>query len=219
MTAKSARYRSVVLDVDSTLCGIEGIDWLAKLRDEDVAAKVAHATDIAMQGHVPIEDLYGTRMHMVAPTQSEVAELTSAYRAAVAPGAAEEIAKWRAAGVQVVLLSGGLKAAIAPFASELGFEADQINALDIEFDATGAFASFDRSSPLATGTGKRKLLEKLALPRPLLAVGDGVTDLAMKDVADSFAAFTGFISREPVTSKADFVVSSFEEISRIIFGD
>jgi phosphoserine phosphatase len=219
VTAKSARYKSVVLDVDSTLCGIEGIDWLAKLRDEEVAAKVADATHTAMQGHVPIEDLYGMRMHLVAPTESEVAELTSAYRASVAPGAADEIAKWRKAGVRVVLLSGGLRAAIAPFAKELGFKPEEVNALDIEFDSTGAFAAFDRSSPLATGTGKRRLLEKLDLPRPLLAVGDGVTDLAMKEVADTFAAFTGFISREPVTSRADFVVASFAEVSRIIFGD
>ena len=219
MTSTTPRYRSVALDVDSTLCGIEGIDWLAALRNEEVAAKVAHATHVAMQGHVPIEDLYGTRMEMVAPTKSEMDELTAAYRAALSPGAAEEIAKWRAAGVEVVLLSGGLKPAIAPMARDLGFEPRQINALDIEFDSEGAFANFDRTSALATGTGKRKLLEQLALPRPLLAVGDGVTDLAMKDVADAFAAFTGFVTREPVTSKADFVVSSFEQLSRIILGD
>lgn len=219
MNSKIPRYKSVVLDVDSTLCGIEGIDWLATLRDGDVATKVAHATNVAMQGEVPIEDLYGARMEMVAPSRSEMSALTAAYRSALSPGAAEEIAKWRSAGVEVVLLSGGLRAAIGPMAKDLGFEPAQINALDIEFDAEGAFASFDRSSPLATGTGKRKLLEKLALPRPLLAVGDGVTDLAMKEVADAFAAFTGFISREAVTSKADFVVSSFEQITQIIFGD
>ncbi len=219
MTVTAPRYNSVALDVDSTLCGIEGIDWLATLRDESVAARVAKATDLAMSGEYPIEDLYGERMHIVAPTQAEMALLADAYRAAMSPRAKEEISKWRDAGVEVVLISGGLRAAIGPVARELGFQSQQINALEIEFDSEGTFSDFDRSSPLATSTGKRQLLEKLDLPRPLLAVGDGVTDLAMKDVADSFAAFTGFVTREAVTSKADFVVGSFEQLTRIILGD
>ena len=32
MSASLAGARSIVLDADSTLCGIEGIDWLATLR-------------------------------------------------------------------------------------------------------------------------------------------------------------------------------------------
>lgn len=219
MTGKLPRYNSVALDVDSTLCGIEGIDWLATLRDESVASRVARATDLAMRGELPIENLYGDRMHIVAPTRDEMALLSDAYRAAMSPRAKEEIAKWRSAGVEVILISGGLRAAIGPVAAELGFESGQINALDVEFDPEGVFSDFDKSSPLYTSTGKRKLLEKLDLPRPLLAVGDGITDLAMKDVADAFAAFTGFVTRDAVTAKADFVVSSFEQLTQIILGD
>lgn len=219
MTARAPRYSSVALDVDSTLCGIEGIDWLATLRDETVASKVAEATDLAMRGHVPLEDLYGNRMHLVAPTRDEISLLSNAYRAALSPGARDEIAKWRNAGVEVVLISGGLRAAIAPVAMELGFKSQQINALEVEFDTEGVFADFDRTSPLYSATGKRKLLLELDLARPLLAVGDGITDLAMKDVADAFAAFTGFATRDAVTSKADFVVGSFEQLTQIILGD
>lgn len=219
MTAKEVRYRSVALDVDSTLCGIEGIDWLATLRDETVARKVAEDTDLAMRGHVPLEDLYGNRMHLVAPTRDEIGLLSNAYRAALSPGASDEIAKWRAAGVEVVLISGGLRAAIGPIAEEIGFHLDQVNALEVEFDSEGVFADFDRTSPLYSATGKRKLLLQLDLPRPLLAVGDGITDLAMKDVADSFAAFTGFVTRPAVIEKADFIVSSFQQLTQIILGD
>src|SRR4029079_6638300 len=97
--------KSVVLDVDSTLCGIEGIDWLASLRGEEIANQVAHQTNIAMQGEFPIEDLYGNRMKLVSPTRDELKALTDAYRDAIAPGAKEAIAKWRSAGVHVVLIS------------------------------------------------------------------------------------------------------------------
>jgi phosphoserine phosphatase len=116
VTAERPRYNSVALDVDSTLCGIEGIDWLATLRDETVANEVAQATDRAMRGHVPLEELYGMRMHLVAPTRDEITLLSDAYRASLSHGARDEIAKWRAAGVEVVLISGGLRPAIRPVA-------------------------------------------------------------------------------------------------------
>ena len=214
----AARFLSVALDVDSTLCGIEGIDWLAKLRTSDVADQVARATDRAMSGEIPLEDLYGHRLTLVAPTRSELQLLSTAYREALAPDARREIERWRSAGVIVVLISGGLREAIIPMAKELGFAGDSVNALEVEFDEHDAFLRFDNSSPLYTAQGKRSLLSQLNLARPLLAVGDGMTDLAMKDVADAFAAFTGFVVRDAVVSGADYVVSSFPELSEIILG-
>lgn len=213
------RYKSVVLDVDSTLCGIEGIDWLAALRGPDIANRVAYQTSVAMQGEIPIQDLYGNRMKLVSPTRDEIKSLTDAYRVALAPGAKDAIDSWRAAGVHVILISAGLKAAIAPIAVELGFDEAHVNALEVQFDSEGVFHDFDRTSPLTSVLGKRELLRQLDLPRPLLAVGDGITDLAMQEVADTFAAFTAFASRDPVTSKADIIVSSFADLTRIILGD
>ena len=34
------KFASVVLDVDSTLCGVEGIDWLAQRRGPEMADRV-----------------------------------------------------------------------------------------------------------------------------------------------------------------------------------
>jgi phosphoserine phosphatase len=215
----NARYKSVALDVDSTLSGIEGIDWLATLRDEETARSVASATLQAMSGEADFADVYGKRMQIVSPTRDELTQLSGAYRSAIAPGAKEEIDKWREAGVRVVLVSGGLRAAISPFALDLGFDEAHVSALDVEFDSTGKFTGFDRSSPLSTSMGKKTMLEKLDLPHPVLAVGDGITDVAMKEVADSFAAFIGFAIRDAVVNQADFVVDSFQELTRIILGD
>jgi len=215
----NARYKSVALDVDSTLSGIEGIDWLATLRDKATAQRIADATMQAMRGELPLEDLYGHRIHTVSPTRDELTRLTDAYHAALAPRAREEIDKWRSAGVHVVLVSGGLRAAIAPFALDLGFEDQHVNALDVEFDEEGRFIAFDKSSPLHTSIGKKRILEQLRLPRPILAVGDGITDVAMKEVADTFVAFTGFAARQSVIDQADFVVESFEQLTEIILGN
>ena len=56
------RFNSVVLDVDSTLSGVEGIDWLAALRGPEVEAWSAALTARAMEGLIPIEAVYGERM-------------------------------------------------------------------------------------------------------------------------------------------------------------
>src|SRR3569623_1791735 len=52
------RFGTVVLDVDSTISGIEGIDWLARRRGEIIAHKGASRTDAAMRGEIPLESVY-----------------------------------------------------------------------------------------------------------------------------------------------------------------
>ena len=59
------RFASVVLDVDSTLCGVEGIDWLAQRRGGDVARRVRELTDRAMNGEIPLDSVYGERLAML----------------------------------------------------------------------------------------------------------------------------------------------------------
>jgi phosphoglycolate phosphatase-like HAD superfamily hydrolase len=80
----------------------------------------------------------------------------------------------------------------------------------------GEFESYDESSPMTTSDGKCTLVASLGLPRRVLAVGDGATDLAIKPVADAFAAFTGFVRREPVVAGADVVLDSFEQLVELV---
>src|SRR4030088_2607757 len=69
-----SRFNSVVLDVDSTLSGVEGIDWLASQRGAEVEAWSGSLTARAMDGLIPIEAVYGERMAIVKPTRSEIEE-------------------------------------------------------------------------------------------------------------------------------------------------
>src|SRR6478752_7192284 len=111
MTVLTAQARSLVLDVDSTLCGIEGIDWLAEIR----------------------------------PRREEVDALARAYVDALAPGAVDAIARIRRAGVQVVLVSGGLRHALLRLAYALGLGPNDLHAVSIRFDALGAYEGYDTS--------------------------------------------------------------------------
>jgi phosphoglycolate phosphatase-like HAD superfamily hydrolase len=56
----------------------------------------------------------------------------------------------------------------------------------------------------------------LALPRPVIAVGDGATDAALRTVVDTFAAYTGFVHRDAVVRAADRVLNSFDELLEVV---
>lgn len=218
MSEATARaFASVVLDVDSTLCGIEGIDWLAARRGETIAMQVAEQTDLAMRGDIPLEDVYGARLDLARPAEGDIEQLSRAYENALAPGARDAITLWREHWIRVVLVSGGIRQAILPVAASLGIPAEDVHAVMVHLTPGGGYAGFDVSSPLTTATGKRDVVAGLSLPRPTLAVGDGVTDLAMRESADVFCAFTGFGARAAVTSQADVTAETFAELSRIVF--
>jgi phosphoserine phosphatase len=209
------KFNSVVLDVDSTLCGVEGIDWLAQRRGGDVAARVRALTDRAMNGEIALDAVYAERLAIIKPAREDIDALTQVYRQTIAEGAARTIAKLRGAGIAVVLVSGGIRQAIAPLARELGVS---VEAVELRFRPDGGYSDFDRMSPLATQQGKHDVIRRLALARPIVAVGDGSTDLAMKPAVDRFVAYTGFARRPPVVDEADAEVASYAELEQLVLG-
>lgn len=209
-------FNSVVLDVDSTVAGLEGIDWLAERRGPDVAAQVAAMTDRAMRGEIALDAVYGERLALIRPMRAEIDALGAAYVAAIAPGAREAIGRLQAAGVQVALVSGGLREAIIPLARHVGVAEDRLRAVGIRFDESGAYAGYESGSPLATQGGKPVVVARLALPAPVLAVGDGATDLAMRPAVQAFAAYTGFVRRDAVVARADHVIDSFARLEALV---
>jgi phosphoserine phosphatase len=209
-------FASVVLDVDSTLCGVEGIDWLAGLRGSDVGAQVTALTDRAMRGRVALDAVYGERLAIVQPSRAEVEMLAGLYASALAPGAARVVRRLRDAGRRVVLVSGGVREAILPVAQRLGIADADVHAVSLHFTADGDYEGYDATSPLTTALGKRSVVEALALPPRVLAVGDGATDLAIRPVVEAFAAFTGFVRRDAVVQDADVIVTSFDQLQDLV---
>lgn len=211
-----AIYASVVFDADSTLSGIEGIDWLAECRSAAVAAESAALTAQAMEGARTIESVYGARLAQVRPSREMIAALGAAYIRAMAPGAVECVAALRAAGVRVVIVSGGLRQALLPMARHIGIAAADVYAVEIEFDEAGEYASLPDGQPLTTQGGKPQVVRSLALPARVLAVGDGATDAAMRPEVAAFAAYVGFVRRAAVVAEADHLLGSFEELCTLV---
>ena len=211
-----SRFNSIIFDVDSTLSGIEGIDWLAAQRGPEIESWSAALTEKAMKGEIPIEAVYSERMRIVKPTLLEIQQLGKVYVERITPGAAKTIAKFRSLGIAVVMVSGGLREAILPLARELGVDEKNVHAVSVFFDEDGGYAGFDHASLLTRQSGKRTIVGQMKLKGPILAVGDGMTDLEIKAVVQGFAAFTAFTRREPVIAQADFVIENFDQLRDLI---
>ena len=196
-------FSSIVLDCDSTLVTIEGIDVLA----QEHAAAIRALTDAAMEGAIPLEEVYGRRLEMIRPDRAAVLALGEAYLDALVPDARETLQALLWLGKQVRVLSGGLRPAVEAVAGALNIPPEHVAAVDIWFDSDGAYRDFERTSPLARSGGKAEVISAWKLPRPVLLVGDGATDLEARPAVDAFAAFTGVVQRPAVVQEADVALS------------
>lgn len=210
------RFGTVIFDCDSTLSALEGIDVLAAGRPEIVAL-----TDAAMRGEVPLQEVYGRRLAMVRPDRARVEALGAEYVRTLVPGARATVRALVRAGVRVRVVSGGVLPAVLALARVLGLGPDDVAAVDLRFAADGAYAGYDADSPLARSDGKAEVIRRWLpeLPRPVLMVGDGMTDLEARPPADAFAAFTGVAARAPVVAGADFVAPDMATVRRLVLGD
>lgn len=206
------KYRTIIFDVDSTLCRIEGIEWLARKRGPEVFSRVNEVTERAMRGELEFDGVYAARLEVVRPTSAEVAELGAAYVENIAPGADEAVEKLRDDGVRLLIVSGGLLPPVLHLAAHLGIDAKDVHAVDIHFNEKGDYSGFDHENPCTRNLGKRTVISSIDLPLPSLIIGDGMTDAEVKPAVDAFGAFTGAVRREKILALADFEITSFSQL-------
>lgn len=197
-------YRTVVFDCDSTLSSIEGVDELGAAH----RAQIEALTNAAMSGALKLEDVYAKRLALIAPSRADVERIGALYVERAVPHARELVRALHALGKRVVIVSGGVAPAVNAIARALGIGEHDVHAVALRFDARGAYAGFDETSPLARSGGKIEVLRALATPpaaRPLALVGDGITDLEAGEAeggADRFIAYGGVVKRAAVFARA-----------------
>jgi len=192
-------YEVVVFDCDSTLCSIEGIEDLAGDRGPEIEA----LTRRAMEGELPLEDVYGARLELIRPTRSDLERVASRYVETLMPGARELVALLRQHGKRVCIVSGGLLPAVRAVGEALELDPADVCAVDVHFEADGTYRDFDQASPLARAGGKIEVVRRLTRELPAALIGDGATDLEARDVVQRFIAYGGVARREAVFAGAD----------------
>lgn len=201
-------FASVWFDCDSTLSSLEGIDELARRRP-GLFARIAALTHAAMDGQRALQDVYGERLRLIAPTRAEVDALAEQYVATLVPGARATAAALHRCGKVVGIVSGGLRPAVLGVAQALGIDVQHVHAVDVRFGDDGSYRDFDLTSPLARAGGKRELMASLpAHLRPCAFVGDGSTDLETRGTVDLFVGFGGIVRRPAVEASADTYVTT-----------
>ena len=197
------KYRLVFFDVDSTLVTIEGIDELA---GNDPA--IARLTEQAMNGTVPLDEVYARRLEIIRPTRAAVAALGERYVAAIVPGAEETLQALRGAGADIHLVTAGVAPAIAALSAHLQIPPRAVHAVALQFTEAGEYLDFDRRSFLARPGGKEIVVRNVRARAHGKAafIGDGVSDLETKPAVDLFVGFGGVHTRPRVRDNADVFI-------------
>ncbi len=203
----------IIFDCDSTLSAIEGIDELARVHGPEIFRQVEAMTHEAMEGRIPVESVFGRRLDIIRPTRADAAAIGERYIATVEPTARATIATVKERGWTPVIISGGFRPCIRPLAQFLGVE--RVEAVDLNFDAMGNYAGYDRDFPTTRSGGKPLIVARLKAefrPTRVVAVGDGVSDLEMKPEVDLFAGFGGYVARPAVRAQAHCFLRNLSEI-------
>ena len=208
-----------VFDFDSTLVRIETLEALADIAlggAPDAAAirdRISALTDAAMAGDLPFGEALRLRLSLLPLTRAHVTELAERILDEGTPSVRRNLRFFRENAGRIVILSGGFREIIAPLAAHLHIPADQVLCNDLLYDADGLVTGVDSANPLAEAGGKPVVIKALALPGPVVMVGDGWTDAEVKlqGAADRFHAFTEIVRRETVVAAADAEAPSMDE--------
>ncbi|MCC6415324.1 MAG: HAD-IB family phosphatase [Opitutaceae bacterium] len=208
-----AAPKLLFLDCDSTLSAIEGVDELARLRGPACFKQIEEMTNAAMDGRVPIDDVFARRLDIIRPSLAECAEIGRRYVERVEPTARTVITNAKRQGWTPIILSAGYTQAIAPLAEYLAIA--HVEAVRLDFDAAGQYTGFDRDYPTTRNGGKPKRIMQLQMelkPQRAIMVGDGISDLEAASVVDLFVGFGGYVQRSKVRTAAPVFISSLSEL-------
>lgn len=190
-------FKLIAFDMDSTLINIECVDEIADAAGRK--SEVAAITEAAMRGE--ITDYKDSLRRRVALLQGvTVAHMEQVYqeRLQLNPGAEKLVKACKAAGMKVLLVSGGFTFFTDRIRDRLEIDFARSNVLELESGpncGTLTGRMVDQCwGDICDGNEKRRtLLEVCALlgiePSQAIAMGDGANDLPMMGVAGLSVAY------------------------------
>ena len=183
----------VAFDMDSTLINIECVDEIAAAagRKDEVAA----ITEAAMRGDISdYKESLRQRVALLEGVPVQQLEEVYATRLQLNPGAAQLVAACKAAGMKLLLVSGGFTFFTDRICHRLGFDFSRSNVLQAHQGRLTGRMVDQPWGDICDGEEKKKMLlatcVQLGLaPHQAIAVGDGANDLPMMGVAGLSVAY------------------------------
>jgi D-3-phosphoglycerate dehydrogenase / 2-oxoglutarate reductase len=221
---KSLDNKYLIIDFDSTLVSVEGLEVLADIvlraRDDrvEVLADIKRICDLGMAGKVTFEQSLRSRLKHFSPNQTQLDELNARLLEKITPSvlAHKDFLKSNADNVYVV--SGGFTEWINPVVSELGLKQSNVIANSFVFDDSGCMAGIDEDCRILNDKGKARAVEALSLNGEVYAIGDGYTDYEIKSegAANKFILFTENVTRTDMIDFADDIANSFSRVIELV---
>ena len=188
-----ADFKLAAFDMDSTLINIECIDEIAAAAGRKV--EVAAITEAAMRGEITdFKDSLRRRLALLKGVPVAALEQVLSEKLRFNPGARKLCAALKAAGLKLVLVSGGFTWFTRHVAAELGMDFVRSNELEIVDGALTVRVVMQDWGDICDGEQKRlMLLQSCASigcrPDQAIAVGDGANDLPMMGAAGLSVAY------------------------------
>lgn len=188
-----SHFKLIAFDMDSTLINIECVDEIADAAGRK--AEVAAITEAAMRGEISdYKDSLRRRVALLKGVTVTHMEEVLNNRLQLNPGAEKLVKACQAAGMKVLLVSGGFTFFTDHVRDRLGIDWTRSNVLEVVHgELTGRMVDQDWGD-ICDGEEKRKmLLQTCALmgieASQSIAMGDGANDLPMMSVAGLSVAY------------------------------
>ena len=190
---KLSDFKLIAFDMDSTLINIECIDEIADAAGRK--AEVAAITEAAMRGEIAdYKDSLRKRVALLKGVTVAHMEEVLSHRLQLNPGAETLVKACQAAGMKVLLVSGGFTFFTDHVRDRLNINWTRSNVLEVvNGELTGRMVDQDWGD-ICDGEEKRKMLLQTCAqlgiaPSQAIAMGDGANDLPMMGVAGLSVAY------------------------------
>lgn len=190
---KLSDFKLIAFDMDSTLINIECVDEIADAAGRK--AEVAAITEAAMRGEIAdYKDSLRRRVALLTGVSVNSMDAVYHERLKLNPGAAELVHACKAAGMKVLLVSGGFTFFTDRVRDELGIDYTRSNVLEVKNGLLTGQMVDQPWGDICDGAEKRKMLletcDMLGIsPSQAIAMGDGANDLPMMGVAGLSVAY------------------------------
>ena len=190
---KLSDFKLIAFDMDSTLINIECVDEIADAAGRK--AEVAAITEAAMRGEITdYKDSLRQRVALLKGVSVDSMDEVYHQRLKLNPGAAELVHACKAAGMKVLLVSGGFTFFTDRIRDELGIDYTRSNVLEVSDGLLTGRLVDQPWGDICDGAEKRKMLlqtcELLGIsPSQSIAMGDGANDLPIMGVAGLSVAY------------------------------